>query len=152
MRRLPPPSALVPTLLALAALPAAAQETTVPTENVRTDNARVLRVDPVYQTLRATRMEQQCDEPAAAEHDKGLSRFVGAVKDVLKKDKPPEAGTQAGGNCRMVPVAREFRRAIAYDVEYMYKGAKYRSRLPTDPGNRLRVRVSVTPYVSGTDR
>ena len=52
----------------------------------------------------------------------------------------------------MVPVVREFRRAIAYDVEYMYKGMKYRSRLASDPGNRLRVRVSVTPYVSGADR
>ena len=28
---------------------------------------------------------------------------------------------------------------IAYDVDYMYKGMKYRSRLPDDPGNRLRV-------------
>jgi hypothetical protein len=28
---------------------------------------------------------------------------------------------------------------------------KYRSRLPEDPGNRLRVRVSVTPYVAPAD-
>ena len=34
---------------------------------------------------------------------------------------------------------------VGYDVEYMYKGEKYMSRLPYDPGNRLRVRVSVTP-------
>ena len=30
-------------------------------------------------------------------------------------------------------------------VEYTYKGESYRSRLAYDPGNRLRVRVSVTP-------
>ena len=36
----------------------------------------------------------------------------------------------------MVPVEREFRRLIAYDVDYVYKGDKYRSRLPYDPGNR----------------
>ena len=30
-------------------------------------------------------------------------------------------------------------------MDYMYKGEKYMSRLPYDPGNRLRIRVSVTP-------
>ena len=34
-----------------------------------------------------------------------------------------------------------------YDVDYVYKGMKYRSRLPYDPGNRLRVQVSITPFV-----
>ena len=51
----------------------------------------------------------------------------------------------------MVTVEREFRRPIAFDVDYMYKGMKYRSRLPHDPGNRLRIRVSVTPYVPAAD-
>ena len=51
-------------------------------------------------------------------------------------------------DCRIVEVGREFRRPIAYDVEYVYKGAKYRSRLPEDPGNRLRIRISVVPYVA----
>jgi len=142
---------LLPAALALPASLAWAQETVLPNENVRTDYARVLRVDPVYQTLRATRMEQRCEEKGPIGENKGISRIYGAVKDVLKKDKPAEASAQ-GGNCRMVPVVREFRRAIAYDVEYMYKGMKYRSRLASDPGNRLRVRVSVTPYVSGADR
>ena len=50
----------------------------------------------------------------------------------------------------MVSVQREFRRPIAFDVDYMYKGMKYRSRLPHDPGNRLRIRVSVTPWVAPT--
>ena len=153
MQRLPslPRASLLPCLV-LAAAPAIAQETVLQTPNVRTDYARVLRVEPVYQTLRATRMEQQCDPvPAPASgHDKGLSRIVGAMKDALKKDKPAEAAAQ-GNNCRAVPIAREFRRTIAYDVDYMYKGMKYRSRLASDPGNRLRVRVSVTPYVTASD-
>jgi uncharacterized protein YcfJ len=37
------------------------------------------------------------------------------------------------------------RRIVGYDVEYQYKGEKYMSRLAQDPGNRLRVRVSVVP-------
>ena len=131
---------------------AAPQETVIPIENVRMDYAQVLRVEPVYQTLHATRSEQQCDPPADPQaHGKGFSRIVGAVRNALSKNDPP-APAPDDGNCRMVQVQREFRRPIAYDVDYLYKGMKYRSRLPEDPGNRLRVRVSVTPYVAPSDR
>ena len=53
----------------------------------------------------------------------------------------------AGTRCRTVEVERTERRLTGYDVEYQYKGEKYMSRLDSDPGNRLRVRVSVTPDV-----
>jgi hypothetical protein len=66
---------------------------------------------------------------------------VGAVKGALSRK--PEV---TPGDCEKVPVVREFRRPIAYDVDYVYRGMKYRSRLPYDPGNRLRVRVSVMPH------
>ena len=128
-------------VLAMSAGPAWAQNTVVQPENVRYDYAQVLRVTPVYQTLTATRMEQRCDPPASANR---ITRAVGAIKDRLRRDeenKPPPA------NCRAIPVEREFRRPIAYDVDYVYKGAKYRSRLADDPGNRLRIRVSVSPVV-----
>ncbi len=142
-------------LLILAAAPVFAQDTVIPVENVRIDYAQVLRVDPVFQVLSATRMEQQCDgrpvpvKPPAS----GLSRIVGKVKEVLSSGDN-EAGTDSSiaRDCRLVPVAREFRRPIAFDVDYMYKGMKYRSRLPVDPGNRVRVRISVTPYVAPADR
>ena len=132
----------------------AGQETVIPIENVRVDYAQVLRVQPVYQTLHATRSEQQCgpSAEAARPQSRGLSRLVGAVRNALGKDQqadPP--APQADANCRTVQVQREFRRPIAYDVDYIYKGMKYRSRLAEDPGNRLRVRVSVTPYVAPAD-
>lgn len=142
-------------LLAAAAAPVFAQETVIQSENVRMDYAQVLRVEPVFQTLTATRMEQQCDgEPVPAKTPaKGLSRIVGAVKDVLSPtDGEAVAAPVDDADCRMVPIAREFRRPIAFDVDYMYKGMKYRSRLPNDPGNRLRVRVSVTPYPAPANR
>lgn len=125
-----------------------AQETVIQVENVRMDYAQVLRVDPVYQTLTATQIEQQCEDkpPQVATEPKGLSRIVGKVKQALGSKEDVAAATP-DDNCRMVPVKRQFRRPIAYDVDYIYKGMKYRSRLPGDPGNRLRVRVSVTPYV-----
>jgi uncharacterized protein YcfJ len=37
------------------------------------------------------------------------------------------------------------RRVVAYDVEYRYRGEIYTSRLGYDPGDRIRVRVSVVP-------
>lgn len=130
--------------LAFAAAPALAQQNTIiQTENVRFTWAQVLQVTPVYQTLTVTRMEQQCDQtPRPDTEDSRLSRVVGAVKDALGAEEGKEPA-----KCRAVPVEREFRRPIAYDVDYTYRGAKYRSRLPEDPGNRLRIRVSVMPVI-----
>ena len=126
-------------------LPVAAQEDPTPTTviqpaNVRMDFAQVMRVRPIYQTLRATAMEERCPEGS---EPNGLSRIVDKVKDALDRDETQKASP----GCRLVPVEREYRRPIAYDVDYVYRGTKYRSRLPYDPGNRLRVRVSVVPYI-----
>ena len=97
--------------------------------NVRTEYAQVLRVEPVYQTLRAYAMEQRCDNPAEAT---GIA--------------------QTNRNCRPTRVEREFQRPVAYDVEYIHRGVKYRSRLPVDPGKRLRVRISVTPDIPPAEK
>lgn len=51
------------------------------------------------------------------------------------------------GKCRQVRVPKELRRTIGYDVDYTYRGSKYRSRLAQDPGRRLRIRIGVTPMV-----
>jgi len=145
------PLLLAPALLAA---PAWAQHTVLQAENVRYEYAQVLRAEPVYQTLHATSMVERCEQSSMVEpgedERRGLSRVVGAVRDVLTPDRRGEAAASDAEpeNCRMVPVEREFRRPIAYDVDYVVRGVKYRSRLPTDPGNRLRVKVAVTPVVA----
>ena len=73
-----------------------------------------------------------------------LTRAVGALKEALRREQQE----RATANCRPVAVEREFRRPIAYDVDYVYKGAKFRSRLLEDPGNRLRIRVAISPVVA----
>jgi uncharacterized protein YcfJ len=42
-------------------------------------------------------------------------------------------------------VVYEERRLVGYDVEYVYKGEKYMSRLAADPGARVRIRIAVVP-------
>ena len=118
-------------------------EVTIPQENVRFDYAQVLAVEPVYQVLRATRTERVCD--AKAPSGNGITRVVSAVKERLPGGTTREERVAGLSNCRMAPVVREYRRAIAYDVDYSYKGSKFRTRMDRDPGNRLRVRVSITP-------
>lgn len=161
------------TISAVAAQEPAPAERTVVIENVRHDYAQVLNVEPVFQVLRATRTEEQC-EPVSTrtldpvnvvvenEEKGGFGRFWSSVKRMFGSDQ--EAAEAAAGlaaaddevvrrdplltrNCRVVEVGREFRRPIAYDVDYVWRGTKYRSRLPEDPGNRLRIRISVTPVV-----
>ncbi len=117
---------------------AVAQTTVIQRENVRYEYAKVLRVTPVYQTLTATRMETRCDGLTAAERSR-IRRVVGAVRGAFGGEE------EARQSCRNVPVEREFRRPIAYDVDYTYRGSKYRNRLAEDPGHLLRIRVSVMP-------
>jgi uncharacterized protein YcfJ len=81
-------------------------------------------------------MEEVCDsrEPA-------ISATLARVMNAVRNKAPPTQGQ----NCRMEPVVKEHRRTIAYDVDYMYRGSKFRTRMDRDPGNRLRIRVSISP-------
>jgi uncharacterized protein YcfJ len=48
-------------------------------------------------------------------------------------------------HCRMVDTANGAHHVVGYDVEYRYRGERYTSRMNYDPGERIRVRISVTP-------
>ncbi len=60
-----------------------------------------------------------------------------------------EQRCEQNNRCRTVNVVYEERRMVGYDVEYQYKGEKYMSRLDSDPGSRLRLRVTVVPDEPG---
>ncbi len=47
--------------------------------------------------------------------------------------------------CQTNYSSREEERIDGYDVTYRYHGQKYRTRMPYDPGARLRIRVDVRP-------
>ena len=137
--------------------------------------ANVLRVDPVYGVTRTSVPSQQCYNQPVVRQDRGnstASTLLGAVvggvlgHTIGKGDgrtAATVAGAVAGGavgnhvsdhggtyqsnetRCQQVDTVSEQRRIVGYDVEYRYRGEVYMSRLSYDPGDRLRVRVSVTP-------
>ena len=116
--------ALRPLLLVvlIAFIPAPAAQARDAEENVTWAWAQVLRASPVYRMVQVPTTEQRCSEPA-----------------------PAANGHPAKENCRTVPVVYTERRLVGYDVEYVYKGEKYMSRLAADPGSRVRIRIAVVP-------
>lgn len=174
------------TVLTMAAASAAAQEGYVrpaplpPGENVAYGYADVLRVDPVYETVRFREPREECRDEPVEKVERGGSGAGGAIvgaiiggalgnqvgsgsgrkaatvagaviggavgHDIDKKNNPPDRRyLSQETRCRVVEVEREERRVAGYDVEYRYKGDVFLSRLAYDPGNKLRVRVSVNP-------
>lgn len=145
-------------------------------ENVSYAYAQVTRVDPIYETVRTRVPEERCDGREV--RDGGdptggtvIGALVGAaLGNQVGKGDGRDAATVAGavvggtigrnvdrnngsatrGGCRVVDVEREERRVASYDVEYVHQGQTYMSRLPYDPGDRLRVRVAVTPVDEGS--
>lgn len=138
--------------------------------------ADVLRVDPLYETVRSSRPQEECyEEPVErrSSGNRGAGTVLGAVvggvlgNTVGKGDGRKAAtvvGAVAGGaignnvggrndrsytstetHCRTVRSNYEERRIAGYDVQYRYRGDVFMSRLDNDPGERLRVRVSVDP-------
>ena len=133
-------------------------------ENLSYGYAQVLRVQPAYESYSSS-SEPRCIERRHSNTSGGtvLGAIVGgALGNQVGKGDGRKAATIAGavaggaighqvaernGSTYECPdgYVQEERRVVGYDVEYTYKGENYMSRLPYDPGNRLRVRVSVTP-------
>jgi uncharacterized protein YcfJ len=134
--------------------------------------ADVLRVSPVY-GVPPTEHHQECVEEPVVVHDSPrpggalLGAVVGGVlgNTVGKGDGRTAAtvvGAVAGGaigsaagrgrtyettaaNCHEVVTVDQPRAILGYDIEYRYRGDVYASRLTYDPGERLRVRINVSP-------
>lgn len=133
--------------------------------------ASVLRVTPVYD--RYTTDEQRCDGPPqpvqkdttggtllgavvggviGSTMGRGSGRKAavvggavvgGVVGNQIAKDSGPD---YVAPGCRTVQVTHDGDGPpIGFDVEYDYKGDVFTARMPYDPGNRIRVRVSAVP-------
>lgn len=146
----------------MAAAPVLAQPPTQPVENVHWDYAQVLDVQPVYENGGASVADRAACEARAAEgqaareaqaaprRDRGAGMFsawstvrgwFGHAHVDATTAQPATLAATAPADCQPVVMAQP----VAYDVDYIYKGTKYRSRMAEDPGKRLRVKVSVSP-------
>ncbi len=135
-------------------------------ENVRVEYAQVLNVNPVYETVNARRSEVVCDDaqqtpakPAKTQAGAGqghVAKWWGDIKgwfgggedhaETTLDSHAAEAKAEGPKRCRSVPRDVQLSTPTAYDVDYVYRGMKFRARLPQDPGNRLRIRLTVAPY------
>ena len=123
-------TALVGLVLAAAACPAGtarAQNTVIQAENVRFDYAQVLRVTPVYQTLKANTVEEKCEDvPTRACRARSARSRTALTRDVLGNT----VGKAAAG--RQLPPGHGERdvasRTIAYDVDYTSQGRQRPAR------------------------
>lgn len=144
-------------------------------DNVKYAWADVLRVDPLYEYAQISNPREECYEaPGERGPDNRAGGTVlgaivgGVIGNTVGKGDGRRAATVAGavvggavGNniarnndqrysstetrCRVVNDRAQERRITGYDVQYRYRGDVYLSRLDYDPGERMRVRVSVTP-------
>lgn len=139
------------------------------------DEARVLEVRPLMRQVNEPRRECREDyREDDRTHSRGRSTagaVVGGVAGALLghtvgRGSGKQAATAAGAIGGAIvgselgsrdddtppPPRRECRtvdnwvdRPDGYDVRYEYRGHEFRTNLPYDPGNRLRVRVDVQP-------
>jgi len=121
----------LPLLLPCALFTAPAIHAQAVESTVRTEYAEVLSVEPVYLPAPAPDDAAQCAPMLALEPDPAAR----ARADTGTECIPLESGRTPSGP------------QVLYDVDYVLRGVKYRSRLPYDPGNRLQVRLSVTPLL-----
>ena len=74
---------------------------------------------------------------AAIGHNSAVHRG-GAGYGYVRTSHPVE-------RCKTVYRDRREERIDGYDVVYRYKGQKYATRMPYDPGNRIKVRIDIRP-------
>ena len=148
------------------------------TEHVNYAYAQVLNVAPVYRDVRVSRPVEQCDEYERVErvrpHGAGgavLGAIIGGalgnqIGSGSGRRAATVAGTVVGGavgheagtetrmgtevRCHVVDEYTLEPQVVGYDVEYRYRGEVFVSRLNHDPGERLRIRVAVSPVESAT--
>jgi len=135
-------------------------------EKIHYDHAPVLQVEPVLQTVQATHTHEYCtaiptassaepvsvslpstpQRPGFLEHLRTLFASVTSMESA-SPEPVYRNETPTPHRCQRVEAGSHYQRVVAWDVDYIYQGKKYRSRLPLDPGNCLRLRVSITPLL-----
>ena len=86
--------------------------------------------------------------------NKRVGTVLGAVlghtigRDIMRQNQQPEYREyQTVQRCKTVYQQHEEERLTGYQVTYLYNGEEYSIRTDSDPGDEIRVRVSVQPVL-----
>lgn len=133
-------TAWLTSLFALALADAGADE-------VGYDYARVVSVDPVTVETTMPVVERRCiAAPAQGLGELRPSADAPGLVAAIRREADRQA---AAPECEDRRAGRTERRVIGYRVVYRYGGETYERTVEEDPGERLRVRVSLRPAGSG---
>ena len=89
----------------------------------RYDTARVIRTNPIFQTVRFPVSEQFCLR------GRGWQRSHHSARPMTR------------GRCEMRRSWRTEQRLVAWDVAYRYRGGVYHTQMQERPGKRIRIPV-----------
>jgi len=126
--------------VALAHEPAYVQMSRLGGENITYAYADVLRAIPTYDLVPVAGVHAECDTAP------GAATVPGEV--VIQPADHVLTLAAASGSlpvCAASTGKHEERRISGYDVEYRYKGESYMSHMGYDPGDKLRIRITVAP-------
>lgn len=118
-------------------------------ENVAYAYADVLRADPIYEVLRLDPKAPGCASTLPGEPEvQGVIQHQGdamLADEAERIDEVASEETIAASRCVATDGLSDERRISGYNVEYRYKGQLYMSYMEYDPGNKLRIRITVAP-------
>ena len=103
--------------------------------NVFRDEARVVRVDPILETVNLPVTRQICEHIEV-----GKQAPAAAIGEDIRRSE-----RQHRRSCRFVEEMHYQERVTSYRVTYRYAGHTVTSRLPYDPGESMPVNVSLIP-------
>jgi hypothetical protein len=130
---------LLGVVVAAAQVPADVQMPLQSGENVSFAYADVLRAIPTYEEAVAVPSEctvAETDDVADTDTD-----TVQSADHVLSLGLADATAV----TCHVDASAQQERRITGYEVEYRYRGEIYMSHMGYDPGDKLRIRISVAP-------
>lgn len=131
---------------AIVSLAAAAEQSYV-------DYARVLHVDPIIEAVAVPVEAERCDDARGAERadtefagevrtsDTGTSIGTAIAEEIRYRER---AAAMRG--CRRVTRYETQEQIVAYRVHYSYGGDVFVRRMATHPGERMQVRVNLSPH------
>ena len=89
--------------------------------------------------------------------NKQVGALVGAVlgatlghtiaENNRRRDEPATSGYSTREHCEIVRESHEEERVVGYRVRYEYNNRTYKTRTETEPGDTIRLRVSVSPVI-----